>query len=156
MFANLNMNFPLWVGPFVCTSVTKNLISLLATGNENRRHISSMHICMYACMYVCMYACMYICMYACKLLKRGPRAPKRALRVPQELEGQAHSVQIFQYLKWVQNTHNLTPGALTESSIKTGHKVIKTARKRLSRKMSYISEHRDILTHSLWTSDQLL
>ena len=106
MFANLNINFSLWVGPFVCPSVTKNLISSLATGNENRRHISSMHICMYACthvhiyacMHVCMYAHMHVCMYGCMLLKRGLKAPKRAHRVPQELEGWARSVQIFQYL----------------------------------------------------------
>ena len=103
MFANLNINFSLWVGPFVCPSVTKNLISSLVTGNENRRHISNVHICMYACthvhmyacMLVCMYAHMHVCMYACMLLKRGLKAPKRAHRVPQELEGWACSVQIF-------------------------------------------------------------
>ena len=100
MFANLNINFSLWVGLFVCPSVTKNLISSLATGNENRRHISSMHICMYACTHVCMYACLHVYTYACLHVcmyatKEGAEAPKRAHRVPQELEGWAHSVQIF-------------------------------------------------------------
>ena len=84
MFANLNINFSLWVGPFVCPSVTKNLISSLATGNENRRHISSMHICMYACthvhmyacmhcLHVCTYACLHVCMYATKEGAEGPQ-----------------------------------------------------------------------------------
>ena len=105
-FANLNINFSLQVGQFVCPCVTKNLISALVAGSEIRRHISSMHICMYACahvhmytcMHVCIYAHMHVCMYACMLLKRGLKAPKRAHRVPQELEGWARSVQIFQYL----------------------------------------------------------
>ena len=106
IFANLNINFSLWVGPFVCPSVTKNLISSLATGNENRRHISSMHICMYACMHVhmnaCMHVCMYthmhVCMYACMLLKRGLKAPKRTHwppSSPQELEEGAPSTLKF-------------------------------------------------------------
>ena len=38
--------------------------------------------------------------------------------------------------RWVQETYDLPPGALTESSIETGHMVIKTARKRFSRKIS--------------------
>ena len=73
MFANLNINFSLWVGPFVCPSVTKNLISSLETGSENRRHISSMHICMYACLHVCTYACLHVCMYATKEGAEGPQ-----------------------------------------------------------------------------------
>ena len=82
MFANLNINSSLWVGPFVCPSVTKNLISLLATGSENRRHISSMHIYMYACMHVSMYACLHACTYACLHVclyatKEGAKGPKK-------------------------------------------------------------------------------
>ena len=58
--------------------------------------------------------------------------------------------------RWVQETYDLPPGALTESTIETGHKVTKMARKRFSRKMSYSKEHRDILQRGLWTSDPIL
>ena len=53
-----------------------------------------MYLCMYIYMYVCKYVCIYVCMYACakrgtRGLQNGPKGP------PWELEGWAHSAQIF-------------------------------------------------------------
>ena len=56
----------------------------------------------------------------------------------------------------MQESYDLPVGVLTESSIEAGHKVIKMARKRFSRNMSYSKEHRDILRRGLWTSDPIL
>ena len=52
------------------------------------------YVCIYICMYVSMYVYMYVCMYACakrgtRGLQNGPKGP------PWELEGWAHSAQIF-------------------------------------------------------------
>ena len=56
----------------------------------------------------------------------------------------------------MQENFDLPVGILKESSIELGNKLIKTACKRFSRKVSYAKEHRDVLTRRLWTSDPLL
>ena len=52
------------------------------------------YICMYVSMYICLYVCMYVSMYACD--ERGARGPQKGPKGSlQELEGWAHSAQIF-------------------------------------------------------------